>query len=131
MPYQYPEVASLEDTPLVGSHQCVALVQHYAGAPGPAATTWNEGERVLDATNVPVGTAIATFVNGHYQSHRHGNHAALFMGREGNCIRVMDQWAGDPTKPTVSSRVICPMGKYRNGDFRDPSNNADAFFIIE
>lgn len=102
MSYQYSEVALLEDTPLVGSHQCVALVQHYAGAPAPAATTWHEGARVLDTANIPVGTAIATFVNGHYQSHSHGNHAALFMGREGNCIRVMDQWAGDAMKTTVS-----------------------------
>lgn len=130
MPYQYSEVASLESTPLVGSHQCVALVQRYAAAPAPT-TTWSEGERVLDATSVPVGTAIATFVNGRYQSHQHSNHAALFMGREGNCIRVMDQWAGDPMKSTVSSRLICPKGKYSNGHFRDPSNNADAFSIIE
>jgi len=131
MSYRYSEVAALDGTPLVESHQCVALVQHYAGAPVPAATIWHEGARVLDTVNTPIGTAIATFVNGHYQSHSHGNHAALFMGREGNCIRVMDQWPGDPMKPTVSSRLICPKGKFRNGSFHDPSNNADAFSIIE
>lgn len=129
MPYTYPDVASLDDTPLVGSHQCVELVQHYAGA--PVTGSWREGARALDVVNIPVGTAIATFVNGRYQSHRHGNHAALFMGREGNCIRVMDQWVHDPLKPMVSSRLVGPKGKFNDGSYRDPSNNANAFSIIE
>jgi hypothetical protein len=88
MPYKFPEVASLEGENLVGNHQCVALVQHYTRA--PHTSSWREGSRVLDAVNIPIGTAIATFVNGRYPNHAHGNHAALFISREGNCIRVMD-----------------------------------------
>lgn len=130
MSYRYAEVADLEDKTLVGSHQCVDLVKHYAGA--PATWSWREGERVLDALYIPVGTAIATFVKGKYQSRAHGNHAAMFPRREGNCIWVMDQWANDrDNKPTISSRPICRQGTYRNGTYRDPSNNADAFSIIE
>ncbi|WP_367619329.1 BPSL0067 family protein [Paraburkholderia sp. CHISQ3] len=44
---------------------------------------------------------------------------------------VMDQWTGDTTKPTISSRRICPKGKLENGTYVDPSNNADAYFIVE
>ena len=38
------------------------------------------------------GTAIATFVGGSYLSHKHGNHAALYIGQDAEGITVMDQW---------------------------------------
>jgi hypothetical protein len=41
MPYTYSKVDDLEDTPVVGSHQCVALVQHYAKA--PVTSVWRQG----------------------------------------------------------------------------------------
>src|SRR5579863_1216710 len=104
MPHQYLGAENLAGKPLVGSHSCVDLVKHYAGA--PATVAWREGERVLDATYIPVGTAIATFVTGKYPNKAHDNHAALFLRREGNTIYVVDQWAGDERKPTISVRPI-------------------------
>jgi hypothetical protein len=129
MPFRYDDAANLVREPLVGSHSCVDLVKHYAGA--PATSSWREGKRVLDATHIPVGTAIATFVHGKYPNKPHGNHAALFLRREGNTIYVIDQWAGDAQKPVISARPIRAQGKYKNGDYVDPSNNAEAFSIIE
>lgn len=129
MPHVYAAVDSLEEKPLVGSHQCVALIQRYAGA--PHTSHWRAGERVSDNGLIAPGTAIATFVDGRYRSHAHGNHAAFFVRREANCIWVMDQWSGDPLKPRVSSRRICAKGKHSDGSYVDPSNNAEAFSIIE
>ncbi|ELX11106.1 hypothetical protein Jab_2c32090 [Janthinobacterium sp. HH01] len=42
----------------------------------------------------------------------------------------MDQWKG-PKKPHISERFLQSEGKNKNGTFKDPSNNADAFFVIE
>ncbi len=43
----------------------------------------------------------------------------------------MDQWKDDESKPEISSRHIRSKGKNKDGSFVDPSNNADAFFVIE
>lgn len=129
MSYIYSLVSTLEGKPKVGNQQCVALVRHYAVI--PPTPTWQAGAHVLDGGMIVPGTAIATFVNGHYPNNPHGNHAAFYMRTEGNCIVVMDQWANDPNKPTISSRRICPKGQHADGSYVDPSNNADAFYVIE
>jgi hypothetical protein len=126
MSYRFADVAALENSQLIGSGQCVELVKHYARA--PATLSWHAGGRVVDLIDIPIGTAIATFVHGKYPNHAHDNHAALYMGRQGGCIVVMDQW---PQKAKVTSRPICSKGTYKNGAYVDPSNNADAFFVIE
>lgn len=128
MSYTYSKVGDLEDAPLVGSHQCVALVQHYAGA--PVASAWRQGEHVVDSNLLKEGTAIATFVKGRYPNHSHGNHAALFVKRGLNGIWIMDQWKSDKKK-TISSRFIPSRGKSKDGRFILPSDNADAFYVIE
>lgn len=130
MPYVYSKAESLDKTPLVGSHQCVALVQHYAKA--PHTSLWKVGKAVKGDLSIPSGTAIATFVNGKYPSHGTGNHAALYLGQDAGGIIVVDQWKGDKNKPTVSKRYIRAKGKWFDEEaFVDPSNNADAFFVIE
>jgi len=129
MPYIYTKVDDLDQTDLVGSHQCVALVQHYANAPNTS--NWKEGEPVKGKLGIEKGTAIATFVNGKYPNARHGNHAALYISQDAGGIWVMDQWKGDPKKPKVSKRYLLSKGKRRNGSYIDPSNNADAFSVIE
>jgi hypothetical protein len=127
--YVYAKVDDLDNTELVGSHQCVALVEHYAKA--PLTSMWREGKAVKANLSIAKGTAIATFVNGKYPNHGHGNHAALYVSQDAGGIWVIDQWKGDPKKPQVSKRYIRSKGKGKNGTFIDPSNNADAFSLIE
>jgi hypothetical protein len=128
MSYVYPNAAELKDQPVVGSHQCVALVQEYAGA--PATPQWRQGESVVGNTMLKPGTAIATFVNGRYPNHRHGNHAALYVRQGLGGIYVADQWkAGNKTK--ISVRLIRSRGKDKKGRFINASDNADAFSVIE
>ncbi|MDR5737968.1 BPSL0067 family protein [Caballeronia sp. LZ016] len=129
MSYRYNDAANLEGAEMAGSQQCVDLVEHDAHA--PATASWRAGTSVPDTAIILPGTAIATFVGGRYRSHAHGNHAALFLRREGDCIWVMDQWGNDSNKPLVSARKLCLKGTLRSGGYEDPSNNADAFSIIE
>ncbi|MGK5017367.1 BPSL0067 family protein [Janthinobacterium sp. HLS12-2] len=52
------------------------------------------------------------------------------MGQTLDGIIVMDQWSGK--RPgVVTSRTLRSKGQYKNGLHIDPSNNADAFFVIE
>ena len=128
MSYVYTNAALLKGKPVVGSHQCVALVQEYAGA--PTTPHWRQGEAVVGNTMLRPGTAIATFVNGRYPNHRHGNHAALFVRQGINVIYVADQWKA-AGKTQISVRLLPSLGKDKMGKFKHPSNNADAFFVIE
>lgn len=129
MPYIYSAIETLDKTDLVGSHQCVALVQHFAHA--PAASLWKEGKAVKGNLLIKKGTAIATFVNGKYPNSGHGNHAAFFLSHDAGGIWVIDQWKADPNKLKVSKRYLINKGKRKDGSYNDPSNNADAFSIIE
>src|SRR5450830_452431 len=128
MPYTYSKVDELEDVDMVGSHQCVALVQHYADAPTTA--SWKPGAAVLGNRFLKKGTAIATFTDGRYANHSHGNHAALFIAHVPGGILVMDQWKTNKNK-LITSRTIRSKGKNRNGSYIQPGDNADAFFVIE
>jgi hypothetical protein len=76
------------------------------------------------------GTAIATFVKGRYPNRPHGNHAAFFIRQGINGIYVVDQWRSKD-KVEIGERFIKSKGKNADGSFKDPSNNADAFSVIE
>lgn len=76
------------------------------------------------------GTAIATFKNGRYPNQKHGNYAAFFLRQAINGIYVMDQW-NDKKKPRISERLLESQGTNKDGSFKNPSDNADAFFVIE
>ncbi|NYE61294.1 hypothetical protein FHW58_002501 [Duganella sp. 1224] len=128
MSYVYPKAAELKDQPVVGSHQCVALVQKYAGA--PTTSHWRQGEQVLGNTMLKPGTAIATFINGRYASNRHGNHAALYLRQGVGGIYIVDQWKAS-NKTKISVRLIKSQGKDKKGNYIHVSDNADAFFVIE
>jgi len=128
-PYIHSHVESLEGIPLVGSGSCVHLVQHKANV--PHTSTWREGKRVRGNQTIRKGTAIATFENGRYPNRPTGNHAAFYIRQDVGGIWVMDQWQGDPLKPRVSSRHIKFKGQHSNGSFVTPSNNGDAFSVIE
>ncbi|MBB3117857.1 BPSL0067 family protein [Pseudoduganella violacea] len=135
MSFVYPQVSALEGKPKVGTTQCVALLQSYAGVPNHRA--WRAGTEVLGNKNIRTGTAIATFVKGHYPSKPSGNHAALFLRHGVNGFWVMDQWKDDRPpginkKPRISSRIRSRgLAQSRNGSWPDASNNADAYQIIE
>jgi len=129
MAYVYADVDDLENTDKVGSKQCVALLQHYASV--PRTTSWTEGKVVLGETTLAKGTAIATFVGGKYPNQGSGNHAAFYISQTLNGIWVMDQWASDTSKPKVSKRFLRKKGKNAAGAYIDPSNNADAYSVID
>ncbi|MYM69828.1 BPSL0067 family protein [Pseudoduganella sp. FT55W] len=128
MPYVYSKVDALEGSAKVGTHQCVVLIQHYTDA-GPA-SGWRQGEAAFGNPMIRKGTAIATFKDGRYPNAKHGNHAAFFLRQGINGIYVMDQWNSE-RKPHVSERFLESLGKNKDGSFKKPSNNADAFFVIE
>jgi hypothetical protein len=129
MAYIYSSVDSLEGTAKVGTKHCVVLVQHYANA--PRTSQWTEGAKVKGNTTIVKGTAIATFVGGVYPNNSTGNHAALYISQDETGIWVMDQWKDDDSKPTVSKRRLRFKGANADGSYKDPSNNGDAFSIIE
>jgi hypothetical protein len=129
MSYVYDKVDDLNETEKVGSKQCVALVIRYANTPNTG--QWTEGKIVLGTPSIPKGTAIATFVGGKYQSNATGNHAAFYISQDAGGIWVMDQWFSDVTKPKVSKRYLRKRGKTLKGAYIDPSNNAEAYSIIE
>lgn len=128
MSYIYPKAAELKGQSVVGSRQCVALVQEYAGA--PITSAWRQGEAVFGNITLKPGTAIATFVDGRYPNRAHGNHAALYLRQASNGIFVADQWKAD-NKTEISVRLIRSLGKDKRGNFIQPSDNADAFLVIE
>ena len=129
MAYVYSAAKELDKKDKVGTFQCVALVQHYADA--PITSAWREGERVMGNTRLSPGTAIATFENGRYPNKPHGNHAAFYLGQVSNGIYVVDQCNDNVRKPTISRRFIRAKGRNKSGKYIEPSDNADAFSVIE
>jgi hypothetical protein len=132
MRYIYSQVLTLEGTDKVGTKQCVALIQHYLAGLGPS-FAWKEGGAVYGNQQIAPGTVIATFVNGRYPNHPHGNHAAFFLRQGVHGFWVMDQWANDNVKPKVSSRFIRIKGakKLLDGRWPEGGNNAYAYSIVE
>jgi hypothetical protein len=91
----------------------------------------------LEAGRSGAGEPFAAQGHGHchipqckYANQQQGNHAALYMGQTLDGILVMDQWRGKRLG-IVTSRTLRSKGQYKNGLHIDPSNNADAFFVIE
>lgn len=132
MPFVYVYASKLDGKVKVGTKQCVALIQHYTPEIGQT-SQWKEGDAVLGNREIMPGTAIGTFVNGRYPSHRSGNHAAYFLEQAADGFYVVDQWANDKDKPRVSKRLIRTKGRKQLEDGRWPeaSNNAYAYSIIE
>lgn len=129
MSYVYSNAHNLDKQEKVGTFECVALVQHFANA--PITSAWRKGDQVMGNKSLSPGTAIATFVNGRYPNRPHGNHAAFYLGQDAGGIYVVDQWRDMQNKPTISKRFIRSKGKSKSGGYVEPSNNADAFSVIE
>jgi hypothetical protein len=128
MSYIYPDVDTLPGLPAIGNQQCVPLVEHYAKAPAPAALHWREGAVVKGNQTLAKGTAIATFVDGRYPSLPSGNHAALYVSQDASGVWVVDQYFGSNG---IHKRLLRFKGKSSDGKYIDPSNNGDAFSVIE
>lgn len=126
MSYVYSEAESLAEKPTVGTKQCVALVREYAKA--PSAATWREGKVVKGNISLAKGTVIATFINGRYRNLPFGNHAAFYVRQDAIGIWVVDQWS---TSKTIQARRLAFKGRDKKGEFIDPSNNGDAFSVVE
>lgn len=135
--YVYSRASSLEGGIPVRDGECVALIQHYTSA--PHTVHWRAGAQILDApTALMPGTAIATFVDGRYpQTGKGTRHAAFFLhygpfGKDGKPqgIWIMEQYTYPQTR-TIQARYIKRRGKNPDGSWSSPSNNADAFFVIE
>jgi len=111
--------------PNVGDGECVALVEHCAKL--GRSKTWKEGALVRGNLALREGTAIATFVGGRYPDTPHGDHAALYLSQDATGIWVVDQYR---SSNGIRKRHLRFKGRTANG-FRDPSNNGDAFSVIE
>jgi len=118
MAFNAPDPESYEGE-VVGDGQCVAFVKEASGAPQTA--LWKEGKQVR-GTSVEKGTAIATFIGGVYPSHKHGNHAAIYVSQNADGLLVWDQWSGQP----VHQRTI-----HFRGGAGEPVNDGDAYAVIE
>ncbi|MBO9648228.1 MAG: BPSL0067 family protein [Variovorax sp.] len=128
MPHIYSKAEELDETDLVGTHQCVALLQHYTRVPHTSG--WTGGGKVLGNSRIAKGTAIATFVKGKYPNRSSGNHAAFYLSQDAGGIWVVDQWKHS-SKLKVEKRYLKALGVNKDGSFVRPSNNADAFSIID
>lgn len=126
MPYVYEDAESLAGNATVGTKQCVALVKKYGNA--PASSTWQEGDAVRGNTTLKKGTAIATFVDGKYPNLAHGNHAAFYLSQDAAGIWVVDQWS---SSGTIRKRHLPFRGTDRDGNYVNPSENADAFSVVK
>lgn len=123
--YYAPDITEWEKkTALVGTGQCVPLVQEATGA--PVAALWRKGPKVKGNTKIPAGTAIATFdENGLYPNHSTGNHAAIFVSVSHQGIVVVDQWKGK-THPAAPSRRTIRF----HGGLGSASNDGDRFWVV-
>ncbi len=131
MPYICDAVDSLvtiPPKPNVGTGQCVALIEAYTNTPKPVASFWKEGVAVRGNLAILKGTAIATFVGGKYLSNATGNHAAFYISQDASGIWVVDQYAGSGG---IRKRHLRFKGKKPDGSYVDPSNNGDAFSVIQ
>lgn len=138
MGYVYAGVDELAKgkTPVAGNGECVELIKKYVpGLVGIAASNWRAGEDVMKAgSRIQKGTAIASGFDkeGRYPNHSHGNHGAIVLRVMASGIWVVDQWPGMAVIEMRLIRVPPPHAQYNaDGSYKDPSNNALAFRVIE
>lgn len=137
MAYIYSgQVRRLVGKPLVGNGNCVVLVQQLVKLPHHS--RWRQGQHVVDVGTLWPGTAIATFENGVYPNWPTGNHVAFFAGpgpkKPDGSLRsfwIVEQYKGSGR---IQLREISSQGQVDSKwgkRWKDPSNNADAFYVID
>jgi hypothetical protein len=143
-PFVYPNVESLlqpDRVPDIAGNfmgECVSLVKRYIPALQNAETrTWKEGVNVIETLKnggtIEKGTAIATFVNGKFESgHGHAAfYAGYYIGSDGDIyIFVVDQYLGSTPSNGVQKRQLSNYGRDVNDNWRRRSNNGRAFSVI-
>ncbi|MDR3158478.1 MAG: BPSL0067 family protein [Zoogloeaceae bacterium] len=143
-PFVYANAELLDGKPYVadiaGNYfgECVSLVKHHIVPLQNVSTkAWKEGVNVIEAlkkgTMIAKGTAIATFVNGRFES-GHG-HAAFYIRHvfdpDGVIrIEVIEQYLGEKPSGGVKKRLLPNHGKDKNGNYINRSNNGRAFSVI-
>jgi hypothetical protein len=108
-----------------GNTECVEFIAQATDAPETA--KWTKGLKVSDAgpTDIPRGTAIATFDDdGKYPTDSLGKHAAIYLSHDKTAIRVLDQWN---SQGEVKPRPIW----FNRPDGTPRQNDADTFSVIE
>jgi hypothetical protein len=115
-PYIYPRAEKLAGKDMVGSHECVVLIQTFAAV--PLAATWTAGDKVAGNTLIHPGTAIATFWDGKYPNQKRGNHAAFYLSQDAKGIWVIDQWKGRRSgkieRTLITFKAWCPQSLTRD-----------------
>ncbi len=111
-----------EDAPVyigksIGDGECVDLIKLCSNA--PLTRYWKPGDYVF-GSDIPAGTAIATFRKGKYPN-RSGYHAAIYSHQDNNGIYAWDQWRGQP----VHLRYIKARQKHK-----DAGNDASRYRVI-
>lgn len=125
-PYVYASARELDGKSKIGNGQCVTLIQHFTDAGWTG--RWKQGMQVVGNHSIAPGTAIANFADGKWPGKSHGNHAAFYLGQVSDGIYIVDQWRD---RPKIGKRFIRRKGKDAQGNFINPTDNADAFFVIE
>jgi hypothetical protein len=119
MPYVDQSISTRALGTYVGkTHECVSLVVAWAGVRGGTGS-WSPGLKVMEhASEIPKGTAIATFVHGQYPSDE--RHAAIFLDADATGIDVIEQFQGQ-----VSQRRHIHFGSHGR------QNDPNAYYVIE
>jgi hypothetical protein len=111
----------------LANKECVGIAQETMSM--PHTSRWVERAKVLGNDSIKKGTAIATFVDGKYQSLAHGNHVAIYLYQDSNSIRVIDQWVFNHKKKLYQLPHERTIYTKPNG-IVDRSNDAKSFSVI-
>jgi hypothetical protein len=115
--------------------QCVALVQMASAAAGssnpPNSKLWRQGIHVREAAAGAIvkGTVIATFIDGTYPT-IDPRHAAVYLSHDDKCIRVIDQWVGQPTPKETRPLTYRDLPTDRPLGLKDV-DNGELYFVVE
>lgn len=115
-----------------GEGQCVEYVQAVLSV--GHTSRWRAGRKVLETSELAIGTAVMTATaDGRYPA-SHPRHAGIFMGHVDNGQRrgflILDQWYASTTGTQTA------VGQFNNGaprvlhEFGDGSNNASLYWTI-
>jgi len=117
---------------------CASFIQTCYPAVGHT-SKWRKGLKVR-GSSIALGTLVATFeTDDRYHSRDHANHAAMYYYQDSQAIWVLDSWCS--SNKVVSVRPMKFKGLANKVDakenlpvisnFKDPSNNGDALYVIK